>query len=53
MKPGYFKHLDRLEDLKDTNYEANIWSVETIQDFLIKLGIEPRMHILEIPYFLI
>ena len=28
-------------------------AVETVQDFLIKLGIKPLMHQLEIPYFLI
>ena len=31
--------------------EVSLYTVETVQDFLIKLGIKPLMHLLEISIF--
>ena len=37
--------------LKSTEYILESGEIETVQDFLIKLGIKPCMHILEIGIF--
>ena len=36
-----------------TDIAVRVPTVESVQDFLIKLGIKPRMHILEIVIFLL
>ena len=52
VEKGYFIILCELA-MAITQAQWNIWGqwVETVQDFLIKLGIKPRLHILKIGIF--